>query len=74
MRNGVSKRHAGIELFRIVSMLMVIVLHILAHGGVLLNVRIDSMGGFSIWYMDAMAICAVNCFALISGYVTYRFI
>ncbi len=69
MGNTVSKRHTGIELFRIVSMILVCVLHVLGKGGILTSTTEGSVKNISAWSMESLAFCAVNCFALISGYV-----
>lgn len=64
-----SKRNYGIDLLRVVSMLMVAVLHILGHGGILKNTAVLSFRYEAAWFLEIAAYCAVNCYALISGYV-----
>lgn len=57
----------GIALFKIVSMLMVVMLHVLGQGGIL-----DSSQGLNnkfAWWLEIMSIGAVNCFGLITGYL-----
>lgn len=71
------KRNHGIDLLRMVSMLMVVILHILVHGGVLVATS-QLTAKYSVsWLMESLAFCAVNCYALITGYVhfssRYRF-
>lgn len=63
------KRNYGIDLLRIVATLMIIVLHILGAGGVLHSVDPDSINYKVAWLMEIAAYCAVNCYALVSGYV-----
>ena len=67
-----TERNYGIDLFRIVSMLMVVVLHVLGQGGILAG----SVGSFvnygTAWFLETAAYGAVNCYALISGYVGIR--
>lgn len=61
------ERNYGIDLLRIVSMIMVVLLHVLGAGGLL-----DATFGInnkSVWLLEVFAFCAVNCYALISGYV-----
>ncbi len=66
-----SSRNLGIDTLRIVSMLCVVVLHVLGHGGVLKS--FDSPIAFSVlWFLEIAAFPAVNCFVLISGYVGYK--
>ena len=60
---------ANIELLRIISMGMVIVLHYLGKGGLLPNMGL-AMGAnaYAAWIMESLAIVAVNVYVLISGY------
>ena len=60
-------RNYGIDALRIVSMLMVVTLHVLGHGGILNSSK--STNYWIAWYLEIAAYCAVNCYALISGYV-----
>ena len=68
-------RNYGIDALRIISMLMVVMLHVLSHGGIL-NAS-ESVNYWITWLFEISAYCAVNCYALISGYVgvysKYRF-
>ena len=64
-----SSRNYGIDLLRIVSMLMVVILHVLGQGGVLKTSAPLSVGYEIAWFLEIMCYCAVNCYALISGYV-----
>jgi surface polysaccharide O-acyltransferase-like enzyme len=48
---------------------MVVVLHVLGHGGVLAAVSAPSWRYGLCWGLEAAAFCAVDCYALISGYV-----
>lgn len=64
-----SKRNFGIDLLRLVAMLMVTTLHILGHGGAL--GKAAGINGNVIWFFEIAAYCAVNCYAMISGYVSY---
>lgn len=63
------QRHYGIDLLRIVSMFMVLVLHILRQGGILDAVELGESNFTAAWFLETCAFCAVNCYALISGYV-----
>ncbi len=62
-------RNHGIDLLRIVSMLMVVILHILGCGGILKATAPLSTNYNIAWFLEISAYCAVNCYALISGYV-----
>lgn len=64
-------RNYGIDLLRLFAMLMVVFLHILGHGGVLKAV--ENIGGTCYrvaWLMEIICLCAVDCFAIITGYVS----
>lgn len=60
-------RNYGVDLLRIVLMYMIVLLHVLGHGGIL-GKQNDVISFFSIWSIEELCICSVNCFALISGY------
>ena len=67
------RREAGFELLRIIAMLMVIVLHYLAHGD-LLPAAEESLGPTAITasLLESFCIGAVNIWVLISGYFLSR--
>ena len=61
-------RNHGIDLLRLVLMYMVCVLHVLSQGGII-RASIDGSLGFSVFcILDIICNCAVDGFALISGY------
>lgn len=66
------KRNVGIDLLRIVSMAMVVALHILGQGGILDSSVMLSPNYNIAWFLEIAAYCAVNCYALVSGYVGIR--
>lgn len=63
------KRNYGIDFLRMVLMLMVVVLHILGHGGVIRATGDMTLKYGTAWLLESFAYCAVNSYALISGYV-----
>ncbi len=65
------ERNYGIDLLRIVAMLMVVILHILGRGGILNAVHAFSPPYCLGWFLEIACFGAVNCYALISGYVGY---
>jgi surface polysaccharide O-acyltransferase-like enzyme len=67
--NLMNQRNYGIDLLRIVSMFMVVILHVLGQGGVLTNIQHLTLKGEIFWGIEIACYCAVNCYALISGYV-----
>lgn len=71
------KRNYGIDLLRMVLMFMVVVIHVLERGGVLAAAEPMTVKYGLSWLIKSFVYCAVNCYALISGYVhfggRYRF-
>ena len=67
---NMKKREAGFELLRIISMMMIVMLHLLGkdHGGVLEKTRAFSAAWVVTWGLEALCTAAVNCYVLISGY------
>ncbi|MBE6804409.1 MAG: acyltransferase [Ruminococcaceae bacterium] len=65
------KRNYGIDFLRILSMLFVLLLHILKQGGILSALDKLSLGYNLAWFLEVCAYCAVNCYALISGFIGY---
>ncbi len=63
------ERNVGIELFRCVSMILILVLHILGRGGVIAYAGSRTLQYRAAWFLETVGYCAVNCYALISGYV-----
>lgn len=66
-----SNRMANLELLRIVSMLMVIMLHLFTQGKVLQNVT-EGVNYYFSWIMEAVCYTSVNSYMLISGYFMWR--
>ena len=74
MKNVISIKHErnyGIDFLRIVSMIMVLVLHILGQGWVLDNTS-SSSTNYVAWFLEIACFCATNVFGIISGYVGYK--
>ncbi len=68
------RKHAGIELLRIVSIFFVVTLHVLGQGGVFsaAGAVAFSSTNVSAVSMEIAAFGAVNLFALVSGFVALR--
>ncbi len=64
-------RNLGIEMLRIISTLMVIMLHTLGSTAILSRNTGNDKGAI-LWLFEIMCYCAVNCFALTSGYVSCK--
>ncbi len=64
-------RNYGIDFLRILAMFMIVVLHTLGQGGLLDSVNEFSGKYWIVWVLELACYCAVNCYALISGYVMH---
>lgn len=67
-----TSRHLGIDSLRILSMWMIVIMHVLRQSGLLYETEVMSTKYEAAWLMEIAAYCAVNCYALISGYVGYQ--
>ena len=67
--NANQKRNLGIDALRIFSMFLVIILHIMGHGGISQNVTGAKF--YIVSFLNVAACCAVDIYAIISGYVGY---
>lgn len=66
------ERHLGIELLRVLSMGMIVLHHLLTWGGLLFAFPKLSATDTALRLLNAFANCAVNVYALITGYVGSR--
>lgn len=66
------KRNLGIDLLKLISMIYVIVLHIINRGGVLESSIFDTPQYYISGFLNTATYCAVDCFALVGGYVCYK--
>ena len=66
-----SSRNHGVDLLRLLAMFYVLVLHVLGQGGVLEAAAEGTALHRFAWFLETWAYCAVDVFALISGYVSY---
>jgi len=69
--DATNTRNYGIDLLRIVSMILIPMYHTLGHGGVLGGLQPFSANYEVGWFLMIASYCAVNCYALISGFVGY---
>lgn len=63
------EREYGIDALRIVAMGMIVIHHVLVHGGILDSLKVHGWRYMTAWYLQAAVYGAVNCYGLISGYV-----
>ncbi len=59
----------GIDVLKLFSMLLVLILHILGQGGVLNATKAPDTNYWVAWLLEIFAYCAVNCFAMATGYL-----
>ncbi len=60
----------GVDLLKTLSMFMVVILHLLGHGGILWgSAQVGTVQYNAAWILECFALCAVNCFAMASGYL-----
>ena len=62
-------RHSGIELARIVAMFLIVTMHVNTQGGILNSLIPFSANDTVEWLLMCVTYCAVDCYALISGYM-----
>ena len=65
-----TKRNYGIDLLRIVSMIMIVTLHVVGKGG-LLSTETSFPRKLVLYFFESACFCAVNCYGMISGFVGY---
>ena len=63
------KRNYGIDLLRIIAIGMILILHILGKDNVLASAEVFSANYKAAWLMEIGCYGAVNCYALVSGFV-----
>lgn len=63
------KRNYGIDLLRIISMIMIVTLHTVRQGGILYSAEQGTAYYTVVWIIEALCIGAVNLYAMISGFV-----
>lgn len=69
--SALNKRYYGIDLLRILSMVLVVMTHTLNRGGILSQITPQSFPYYSVSCIDIVTKTAVDCFAIISGFVMY---
>ena len=63
------EKNYGIEILRLVLMYMVCILHTLGQGGILHALTKGTISYGVFWFLEIISYCAVDGFAIISGYV-----
>ena len=62
------KRHSGFETMRILSMVMIVLMHGIGHGGLGSAAPQGSAAFWSYWLLFILARVSTNCFVMLSGY------
>ena len=62
------KRNIGLDILRIISMVMILFLHYLGKGSLLGETNNSTFYYILYYFLEAISIIAVNCYVLISGY------
>lgn len=62
------ERHTGFELLRTISMVMIIMMHAIGHGGLGSSAEIGTVGYELYWFLFALGRVSVNCFVMLTGY------
>ncbi len=65
------QRNVGIDLIRIISMFMVVLLHVIGTSNLIDKTQVFSLNYSVLKFMTAMSSCAVDCFALVTGYIYF---
>ena len=68
-----NSRHLGIEALRIWAMFCILFGHLMYHGGVIETFPKDSVYQLFLYFVASIfnVPCALNCFAIVSGYMGY---
>ena len=62
------KRHSGFEAMRILSMVMIVLMHGIGHGGLGSAAPQGSAAFWIYWLLFILARVSTNCFVMLSGY------
>lgn len=65
-------RNYGIDILKAICMFYVVILHALGRWGLLDPAITGGQQYYAAWFLETLAFCAVDCFALITGYLSYR--
>lgn len=68
----IKERNIGIDLLKILAMIMIVTHHILEHGGILQSAEFGTFKYYFLWYLQIICLCAVNCYAMASGFLLYN--
>ena len=67
-RKAGKERQANLELLRIFSMLMIVMMHLLNHGKILETTARGSLSYYLVWILFGVSFVSISTYILISGY------
>lgn len=67
-----SSRHAGFELLRILSMMMIVLMHGIGHGGLGFTAAPGTFSYFIYWLLFMLGRVSTNCFVMLTGYFMWQ--
>ena len=67
-----SSRHAGFELLRILSMMMIVLMHGIGHGGLGTTAAPGTFAYFIYWLLFMLGRVSTNCFVMLTGYFMWQ--
>ena len=67
-----SSRHAGFELLRILSMMMIVLMHGIGHGGLGTTAAPGTFPYFIYWLLFMLGRVSTNCFVMLIGYFMWQ--
>ncbi|MFR1308328.1 MAG: acyltransferase family protein [Gallintestinimicrobium sp.] len=65
-------RHAGFELLRILSMMMIVLMHGIGHGGLGTTAAPGTFPYFIYWLLFMLGRVSTNCFVMLTGYFMWQ--
>ena len=69
-----SEHNYGIDLLKITAMMFICVLHVCTQGGLASSLSLSSSPDNyrMVFFLESLTFCAVNVYAMVSGYVGYK--
>lgn len=62
-------RNLGLDVLRILSMIGIVGLHVIGQGGILVNVKLNTLNYAVAYFFEILLYSSVNIFAMLSGYL-----
>lgn len=68
MNNQIDNRNSGLDLLKIISMLLVVSVHVIGLGGICENTLSGTLNYYFSYIIYTISFCSVNSYAMITGY------